>query len=123
MTIWHLAPWGRWGKWKLFNRAVPGVYERFLDTSIERAYHQGYEGAKWGKMSDPSGRSAPGEINSLLIWQQPHPFYFAELEYRAFPNKKTLQKWDTILTKSAEFMASYAWWNSSTGKCKLLSPC
>ncbi|KAH8590680.1 Six-hairpin glycosidase-like protein [Bisporella sp. PMI_857] len=122
MILWHLAQWGRWGKWSLFNRAVPGVYTRFLETSVQRAKRQGYEGARWGKMSDPTGRSAPGEINSLLIWQQPHPFYFAEMEYRAFPTKETLRKWDNILTKSAEFMVSFAWWNASTGVYDLGPP-
>ncbi|TVY20876.1 hypothetical protein LARI1_G001532 [Lachnellula arida] len=115
MVVWHLMHWGRWGKWALLNRSMPGVYERFLPTSIQRARDQGYSGARWGKMSDPTGRSAPGEINSLLIWQQPHPFYLAENEYRAFPNQETLQKWDGILTQTAEFMASFAWYNTSTG--------
>lgn len=115
MVVWHLMHWGRWGKWALLNRSMPGVYERFLPTSIQRAQDQGYAGARWGKMSDPRGRSAPGEINSLLIWQQPHPFYLAENEYRAFPNQKTLQKWDEILTETAEFMVSFAWYNTSTG--------
>ncbi|TVY40384.1 hypothetical protein LSUB1_G002865 [Lachnellula subtilissima] len=115
MVVWHLMHWGRWGKWALLNRSMPGVYERFLPTSIRRAQDQGYNGARWGKMSDPSGRSAPGEINSLLIWQQPHPFYLAENEYRAFPSQNTLQKWDEILTHSAEFMVSFAWHNTSTG--------
>jgi hypothetical protein len=116
MVLWHLGHWARWGKWPLLDRTLPGLYERFLPTSLERAKDQGYEGARWGKMSDPTGRSAPGEINSLLIWQQPHPFYFAEMEYRAFPNQQTLKKWDEILTESADFMASFAWWNTSTGK-------
>jgi hypothetical protein len=114
MVFWHLGHWARWGKWSLLSRAVPGMYERFLPSSIDRARDQGYSGARWGKMSDPTGRSAPGEINSLLIWQQPHPFYFAELEYRDFPSEKTLKKWDEILTQSAEFMASFAWWNTTT---------
>ena len=122
MVLWHLVHWARWGKWSLLSRSVPGIYESFLPTSIQRAQDQGYSGARWGKMSDPTGRSAPGEINSLLIWQQPHPFYFAELEYRAFPNQQTLQKWDTILTESAEFMASFAWWNTSTGVYDLGPP-
>jgi len=98
----------------MLSRSVPGIYERFLPSSIDRARDQGYLGARWGKMSDPTGRSAPGEINSLLIWQQPHPFYFAELEYREFPSEKTLKKWDEILTQSAEFMASFAAWNATT---------
>lgn len=119
MVVWHLLHWGRWGKWDLLNRSIPGMYERFLPTSLQRAQDQGYKGARWGKMSDPTGRSAPGEINSLLIWQQPHPFYVAENEYRAFPNQDTLQKWDEILTQSADFMASYAWYNTSTGMITL----
>jgi len=116
MVVWHLGHWARWGKWALLGRTLPGLYERFLPTSLERAKDQGYSGARWGKMSDPTGRSAPGEINSLLIWQQPHPFYFAEMEYRAFPTQETLKKWDEVLTASAEFMVSYAWWNTSTGE-------
>lgn len=68
-----------------------------------------------GKMTDPTGRSAPGEINSLLIWQQPHPMYFAETAYRSFPNATTLNSWDDILTATADFMASFAWYNETTG--------
>ncbi|KAJ5949529.1 hypothetical protein N7454_001113 [Penicillium verhagenii] len=81
---------------------------------IDRATAQGYEGARWGKMTDPTGRSAPGEINTLLIWQQPHVMHFAEYVYRAFPNKNTLQEWDEVITATADFMASYAWWNDTT---------
>jgi hypothetical protein len=120
MVLWHLSHWAMWGKWYLFDRTLPGLYDRFLPTSKQRAQDQGYTGARWGKMSDPTGRSAPGEINSLLIWQQPHPFYFAEMEYKAFPNRETLEKWDEILTESADFMTSFAWWNTSTGTTQLL---
>ncbi|RDL36534.1 Uncharacterized protein BP5553_05886 [Venustampulla echinocandica] len=122
MVLWHLLQWARWGKWSLLDRSIPHVYDRFLPTSIERARDMGYKGARWGKMSDPTGRSAPGEINSLLIWQQPHPFYFAEVEYRAFPSPETLKKWDKVLTESAEYMVSFAWWNSSTNVFDLGAP-
>ncbi|KAH8430674.1 uncharacterized protein LDX57_008336 [Aspergillus melleus] len=121
MYLWHSAHWISWGKQHLRDRSI-GVYERFLASSQARASKQGYEGARWGKMSDPSGRSAPGEINSLLIWQQPHVFYFAELEYRSVvasldgrDTMRVLTKWDTLLTESADFMVSVAFWNSSTG--------
>ncbi|KAF2466517.1 uncharacterized protein BDR25DRAFT_75983 [Lindgomyces ingoldianus] len=113
MVFWHLTHWTIWNKWSLYDRSI-GVFERFLSTSFERAQHQGYLGARFGKMSDPTGRSAPGEINSLLIWQQPHPMYFAEMEYRKFPTEKTLKKWDQVLTAAADFMANYAWFNEST---------
>lgn len=113
MTFWHLAHWTVWNKWNLYDRSI-GVYERFMPSSYDRAKQQGYQGARIGKMFDPSGRSAPGEINSLLIWQQPHPMWFAENEWRKSPTQKTLQKWDEVLTGVADFMASYAWYNQST---------
>ncbi|KAF2849286.1 hypothetical protein T440DRAFT_555926 [Plenodomus tracheiphilus IPT5] len=121
MVFWHLSHWMFWQKWDLYDRSI-GVYKRFLPSSFERATAQGYTGARIGKMSDPSGRSAPGEINSLLIWQQPHPMYFAEMEYRSFPSQATLDKWDDVLTGVADFMASYAYWNHSTGVYDLGPP-
>lgn len=98
------------------------MYDQFLQSSYDRAALQGYRGARWGKMTDPTGRSAPGEINSLLIWQQPHPMYFAEIEYRSYPNNTTLESWDEILTASADFMASFAWYNETTGVYDLGPP-
>ncbi|KAI0518234.1 Six-hairpin glycosidase-like protein [Xylaria bambusicola] len=122
MVLWHLLHFARWNKYSLLERSMPHVYSDFLSSSIERARLQGYEGARWGKMTDPTGRSAPGEINSLLVWQQPHPMYFAEVEYRSFPTTSTLKKWDAILTPTADFMASYAFYNASTGAYDLGSP-
>ncbi|PQE21949.1 Six-hairpin glycosidase protein [Rutstroemia sp. NJR-2017a WRK4] len=114
MTLWHLLHWGRWNRWTMLWRSIPKMYDLFLPSSYQRARRQGYDGARWGKMSDPTGRSTPGDINALLIWQQPHPMYFAELEYRSFPNTTTLRKWNTIIEASADFMASYAFYNHST---------
>ena len=36
------------------------------------------------------------------------------MEYRAFPTSATLRKWNTILVETANFMASYAFYNTST---------
>ena len=121
MYLWHSFHWALWGRWNVLERSVD-IYKRFLPTSLRRAQAQGYKGPQWGKMSDPSGRSAPGEINSLLIWQQPHLMFISEMEYRAFPNNQTLQKWDDVLTATAEFMASYAFWNDTTSVYDLGPP-
>ncbi len=43
---------------------------------------QGFEGARWMKMTDPSAAEAPSTVGSFLIWQQPHLIYMAELIYR-----------------------------------------
>ncbi|KAK4120831.1 hypothetical protein N657DRAFT_658192 [Parathielavia appendiculata] len=122
MTLWHTLPFARWNRFPLLWRSQPATYEQFLPSAVARARMQGYGGARWGKMSDPSGRSAPGEINALLIWQQPHPMYFAEVEYRAHPNVSTLRRWDGVVSAAAEFMASYAWWNQSSGVYDLGPP-
>lgn len=114
MYMWHTLQFARWGHFDLFWRSTTNVFQGFLKSSYDRAEAQGYKGARWGKMTDTTGRSAPGQINSLLIWQQPHPMMFAEYEYRAYSNKKTLQRWDEVLTASADFMASYAWYNETT---------
>ncbi|PWY80445.1 lipo protein [Aspergillus sclerotioniger CBS 115572] len=126
MYLWHAAHWTPWGKLSLLKRSI-GVYDRFLPSSLERAADQGYKGLRLGKMSDPSGRSAPGEINALLIWQQPHVFYFAETEYQTIHSARgntddVLARWDYILTESAEFMASFAFWNASTNVYDLGPP-
>ncbi|PYH35631.1 uncharacterized protein BO87DRAFT_355916 [Aspergillus neoniger CBS 115656] len=126
MYLWHSAHWTPWGKLPLLERSI-GVYNRFLPSSMQRAADQGYSGLRWGKMSDPSGRSAPGEINALLIWQQPHVFYFAETEYQSARHagrntEDVLAKWDHVLTESADFMASYAFWNTSTSVYDLGPP-
>ena len=126
MYLWHSAHWTPWGKLPLLERSI-GVYNRFLPSSTQRAADQGYSGLRWGKMSDPSGRSAPGEINALLIWQQPHVFYFAESEYQSARHagrnmEDVLAKWDYVLTESADFMASYAFWNTSTNVYDLGPP-
>lgn len=122
MVFWHLIQFARWNHFDLLWRSLPRMYQEYLPSSYERAALQGYKGARWGKMTDPTGRSAPGEINSLLIWQQPHPMYFAENEYRSFPNETTLKNWDEVLTASADFMASFAFFNESTGVYDLGPP-
>ncbi|KAH6679421.1 Six-hairpin glycosidase-like protein [Halenospora varia] len=123
MVPWHLLHWHLWSKSSFIQKSVPGVYTRFLKSSKERAAKMGYKGARWGKMSDPTGRSAPGEINSLLIWQQPHVMLFAEMEWRNGGDKgEVLGKWANILDESAEFMADFAWWNSTTGRYDLGPP-
>jgi hypothetical protein len=73
-------------------------------------------------MTDPSGNSAPGEINSLLIWQQPHPMLWAELDYRAHPSEQTLHKWKTVIEASADFMSSFAQKVEKSGTYRLGPP-
>ena len=132
MFFWHSAHWALWNNWDLLDRAS-GTYARFLESAIYRAQVQQDfpTGARWSKMTDPSGRSAPGEINELLIWQQPHPLVFAEYEYRAAlagtrpggaSANATLARWAPVVRATADWMAAYARRNASTGAFDLGPP-
>ena len=123
MFFWHSAHWALWGNWDVLNRAS-SVYSKFLPSALKFTQEQqGWStGARWPKMTDPSGRSSPGELNNLLIWQQPHPLVFAEYEYRASPTRRTLLKWKAVVEETANWMAEFAWYNATTGRYDLGPP-
>ncbi|KAF9700041.1 hypothetical protein EKO04_001646 [Ascochyta lentis] len=123
MAIWHLAHWSTWGRQQYFDKIFPAVYETLLPSSIARAQSMGWEGARWPKMTElETGVNSPGDINAVLMWQQPHPFYLANLAYQAKPTRDTLQRWDKVLTATADYMASYPGFNATTGKYDLGPP-
>ena len=107
MVWWHLAHqllWGRPGQ----ASSCLDIYRRLLDSAKKRAKDQGYEGARWPKCVGPEGREWPHPIHALLIWQQPHPIFFAEQEFKTNPSEETVDRWAEIVEESAKFMASYA---------------
>jgi hypothetical protein len=74
-------------------------------------------------MTDPlTGRSSPGELIHLLIWQQPHPLVFALYGYRSFPTKNTLRKWKEVVKETADWMSAFAWLNATTQRYDLGPP-
>ncbi|KAL4922066.1 Six-hairpin glycosidase-like protein [Aspergillus aurantiobrunneus] len=123
MVIWHNAHWVTWGREEFFDNIFPRLYETLLPSSIARAEAMGWEGARWPKMTETNtGVSSPGGINGLLLWQQPHPMYLAQLAYQVSPTRETLENWDRVLTATADYMASYAWKNESSGYYDLGPP-
>jgi hypothetical protein len=109
MIWWHGVHYALWNRWPLFDKCLH-VYTDFLPTSVQRAKEQGYKGARWPKCTANYDSNGPGEIHALLIWQQPHPVYFAELDYRLHPTKETIEKWASVVFESAEFMAEFAYY-------------
>jgi len=106
MTWWHLAHYALWDRWALADSALT-IYQRFTPTARELAQQLGYEGLKWQKSASPGGRTAPWVGNQVLLWKQPHPIFFAELEYRLQPTRSTLVKWADIIEGTAGHMADY----------------
>lgn len=120
MHWWHAAHFALWGRPELLEKSLP-YYERILPAARATAARQGYAGARWPKMTDPAGRSSPSEIGEFLIWQQPHPIYYAELIRRARPGRGTLERYREIVFDTAAFMASYAAWDEA-GRRYVLGP-
>jgi hypothetical protein len=120
MDWWHGVHFALWDRLDLFERSL-GWYKLILPVAKDIAQRQGYDGARWPKMVGPDGQDSPSNIGALLIWQQPHPIYYAELVYRRKPTKETLEEYKTIVQQSAEFMASFAHWNEQR-KCFELGP-
>ena len=121
MYWWHAAHYALWDRWPLLERSL-GIYHRFLPTARARAKSQGFGGARWPKMTSAAGQESVHPINALLIWQQPHPFFFAELDYRAHPTRATLEKWREVLFATADFLASFAFQDTGTGQYMLGPP-
>lgn len=120
MHWWHAAHFPQWGREALLMRSLD-YYRRILPVARETAQRIGCKGARWPKMVGPDGRESPGWINPFLTWQQPHPIHFAELIYQARPTQETLDFFKDIVLESAEFMASFAWWNAERN-CYELGP-
>jgi hypothetical protein len=121
MVWWHGVHYGLWNRWELFDKYLR-VYQKFLPTSIDRAKKQGYKGARWAKCTANFDRDWPHPIHATLIWQQPHPIYFAEMDYRLHPNRQTLDKWKEVVFNTADFMADYAFYDESKGEYVLGPP-
>jgi len=73
-------------------------------------------------MSGIDGRTSPGGINPFIIWNQPNPIYLAELIYRNHPDLSTLKKYSDIVFESADFLASYAFYDAKTDRYILGPP-
>ena len=106
MIWWHLAHYGLWDRWPMAEHALD-CYRKFLPVARQLANQFHYKGAKWGKQVGPEGRTAPWEGSFVLHWQQPHPIFFAELEYRLRPNRAVLEKWKDVVFATAEYMADF----------------
>jgi hypothetical protein len=110
MHWWHAVHFALWDRLELLERSLPW-YESILPTAKATAELQGYKGVRWPKMVSPDGSDSPSQVGVFLIWQQPHPIYYAELCYRAHRDRDTLERYRQIVFETAEFMASYPVWD------------
>jgi protein-glucosylgalactosylhydroxylysine glucosidase len=121
MHWWHAVHFPLWDRPELLARSLPW-YSEILPRARETARLQGYRGARWPKMVGPDGRESPSTIGVFLIWQQPHPIYYAELLYRSRPERAVLEAYREVVFDTAEFMASYPHWDEARRRYVLGPP-
>jgi len=113
MHWWHEAHFALWNRLPLLEKSL-GYYQRILPRAEGTAQKQGYAGARWPKMTSPDGAESPSPVGPFLVWQEPHPIFYAELCWREHQDRATLEKYRDIVFQTAEFMASYATWDEKT---------
>lgn len=121
MHWWHSAQFAFWNRTEILEKQMQ-FYSNIKSQALERAKRQGYEGVRWPKMIGPDGIDSPSSVATYLIWQQPHPIWFAEAIYKNTENKKhILEKYKSIVFETADFMASFVVFDS-TNHCYNLVP-
>ncbi len=121
MHWWHGTHFVLWNRPELFANSMDW-YKSILPEAKKTAVTQGYDGIRWPKMIAPDGVESPSNIGTFLIWQQPHPIYYAELFYRNNPTTEILERYKEVVFKTADFMASFAKYDESTGFYNLPPP-
>lgn len=113
MHWWHAVHFALWNHLDLLEKSM-SWYAAAAPIARNIAKRQGYDGVRWQKMTDPSGEESPSSVGAFLIWQQPHFIYFAELCYRQHPDSTTLSKYKQLVFATADFMASFPYYDSAT---------
>ncbi|WP_443938644.1 hypothetical protein [Pedobacter sp. MW01-1-1] len=111
MHWWHGVHFALWGRQELLTPSMDW-YFKVKSKAAAIAKVQGFEGVRWQKMTDPNGNESPSSIGAMLIWQQPHMITFAELAYRDKSVKEVLSKYQELVFSTADFMASFAHYDS-----------
>jgi hypothetical protein len=106
MHWWHAAHFALWGRPSLLERSLDW-YRAILPRARDTAARQGYAGVRWPKQVGPDGREAPSMVGAFLVWQQPHPIYYAELLWLADRDPAVLERYRDIVFATADFMADF----------------
>lgn len=120
MHWWHSVHFALWNRIEYLSNTL-GWYDYIFETAKAYAATQGYKGVRWPKMIGPEGMEAPSGVGPLLVWQQPHLIYYAELLYKEKPAHDVLERFEDLIESTAEFMYDYAHWDVSRN-CYVLGP-
>lgn len=106
MYWWHSAHWALWGRPEILERSLDSL-SQLQGPARAMAKRQQCKGSKWPKMTGPDGEESPSGVGPVLLWQQAHPIYLAELVYRARRDRKILERYRQIVFETADYMATF----------------
>jgi hypothetical protein len=106
MIWWHLAHYALWDRWSMADKALM-IYQHITPVARAIAENFDYKGLMWPKTTGPNGYNDGWPPEMALLWKEPHPIFFAELDYRLHPTAATLAKWKDVVFGTADFMADY----------------
>jgi len=106
MYWWHAAHWALWGHPELLERSLDHLTD-LMPPGEAMAKLEQCKGVKWSKMTDPTGTESPSGVGPVLVWQEPHPIYLAELDWRARRDQATLEHYQRIVFETADYMATF----------------
>jgi len=118
MIWWHLAHYALWDRWSMADKAL-SIYARVAPVAKAIATNFDYAGLMWPKSTGPDGFNDGFPPEMALLWKEPHPIFFAELDYRLHPTPATQAKWQNIVFGTADFMADYPVRDAVTGQYNL----
>ncbi|WP_162198258.1 hypothetical protein [Geofilum rubicundum] len=122
MHWWHALHFILWNRTDLIEEQLD-YYHTIFDKARQTAQWQGYDGVRWPKMIAPDGAESPSTIGTFLIWQQPHIIYFSELLWQNdYQRDRLAEKYQDLVFATADFMASYARWDSTDQRYVLGPP-
>lgn len=120
MIWWHAAHFVLWGHPELTQRNLEWFVAR-LPEARALAASRGLRGARWAKMVGPDGRESPGG-NPLIVWNQPHPIYLADLLLRQSPSAENLARYRDLVFETADCLASMLFLDPKRGQYVLGPP-
>jgi hypothetical protein len=120
MLLWHAAHFVLWGEPAMAKKNLDWFLGQ-LPTARATAAERGLKGARWSKMVGPGGRESPGG-NPLIVWNQPHPIYLANLILRQSPSAGNLEKYLPLVQETAECLVSMLKLDAKRGQYVLGPP-
>jgi len=120
MIWWHTAQFALWGHDALLAKNL-AWFQSQLPAARALAASRGLKGARWAKMTGPEMRESPGG-NPLIVWNQPHLVYLAELLYRNSPTPATLARYRELVQETADCLATMVHWNEAEKQYDLGPP-